>query len=89
MVCDNDIFLLYTISLDLVPYSTRISDKISRIINHVRIQGGGAGGPDPLPLKNHKIWVLSNTGPDSLKNRKATKPAFNVEPSLVRQRNAI
>ena len=41
--------------------------------------GGGAGGPDPT-LKNHKnIGFLSNTGPDPLKNHKATKPAFNVE----------
>ena len=30
-------------------------------------------------LKNHKnIGFLSNTGPDPLKNHKATKPAFNV-----------
>ena len=33
-------------------------------------EGGGAGGPDPPPLKNHKnIGFSSNTGPDSLKNR--------------------
>ena len=45
--------------------------------------GGGAGGPD-TPLKNHKnIRFLSNTGPDPLKNHKATKP------SSARQRNAI
>ena len=31
------------------------------------------------PLKNHKnIGFSSYTGPDSLKNRKATKPAFNA-----------
>ena len=36
--------------------------------------GGGTGGPDPPPLKNHKnIGFLSNTGPDPLKNHKATK----------------
>ena len=29
------------------------------------------------------------TGPESLKNHKATKPAFNVWPSSARQRNAI
>ena len=30
-------------------------------------------------LKNYKnIGFLSNTGPDPLKNHKATKPAFNV-----------
>ena len=45
---------------------------------------GGQGGPDPL--KNHKnIGFLRNTGTDPLKNRKATKPAFNVGPSSARQ----
>ena len=50
---------------------------------HMGIQrGGGDRGPDPPPLKNHKIiGFLSNTGPDPLKNHKATKPAFNVGPS--------
>ena len=42
------------------------------------------------PLKNHKnIGSLSNTGPDSSENDKATKPAFNVRPSSARQRNTI
>ena len=54
---------------------------------------GGTGGPDPPdPPKNNKsIGFLSNTGPDLLKNHKATctKPAFNVGPASVRQRNAI
>ena len=41
-------------------------------------------------LKNHKnIGFLSNTGPDPLKNQKATKQAFNVGPTSARQRNAI
>ena len=36
----------------------------------MRIQKGGAGGPDPPSLKNHKnIGFSSNTGPDPLKNR--------------------
>ena len=49
----------------------------------------GAGGPIS-PLENHKnIGFLSNTGPDPLKNHKATKPAFNVGLSSARQRNAI
>ena len=45
--------------------------------------GGATGGPDPLlTLKSHKsIGLLSNTGPDPLKNYQATKPAFNVGPS--------
>ena len=52
--------------------------------------GGGAGGTDPPPLKNHKnIGLLSNIDPDPLKNSKATKPALNVGPSLACQRNAI
>ena len=50
---------------------------------------GGTGGPTS-PLENHKnIGFLSNTGPDPLKNLKATKPAFNVGLSSARQRNAI
>ena len=36
-------------------------------------------------LKNHKNRVLSITGPDLLKNHKASKPAFNVGPLLARQ----
>ena len=36
-------------------------------------------GTDPPPLKNHKnIGFSSNIGPDSPKNRKTTKPAFDV-----------
>ena len=51
---------------------------------------GGTGDPDPPPLKNHKnIGFPSNTGPDTLKNHMATKPAFNIGPSSARQRNAI
>ena len=51
---------------------------------HARIQSGGTGGPDQANHKN--IGFVSNTGPDPLKNHKATKPAFNVEPSSARQR---
>ena len=54
--------------------------------------GGGAvtGGPDPLLLRNHKnIGFLSKTGPDPLKNHKATKPIFNVGSLSARQQNAI
>ena len=43
---------------------------------------GGTGGPDPRPPENHKnIGFLSNTGPDTQKNHKATKPALNVPPA--------
>ena len=49
----------------------------------------GAGGPD-THLKITNLWALpSDTGPDHLNNHKVTKPAFNVGPSLVQQRNAI
>ena len=38
-----------------------------------------------IPLKNHKnIGFSSNTGPDPLKNRSLTKPAFSVGPSAKR-----
>ena len=50
---------------------------------------GRTGGPDPPPEKSQNIGFLSNTGPDPLKNHKATKPAFNVGPPSARQRNAI
>ena len=53
--------------------------------NALRLSRGGGQGVVPPPhthtLKNHKnIGFLSNTGPDPLKNHKATKPAFNVGP---------
>ena len=48
--------------------------------DHVQIQRGWTGGPDP-PLKNQEnIGFSSNTGPDPLKIT-ATKPAFNGGPS--------
>ena len=54
------------------------------------MRGSRGGQGVRTPLKNHKnIGFLSNTGSDPLKNHKATKPAFNVGPSSVRQRNAI
>ena len=58
---------------------------------HGQIQRGiGGPPPPPPPLKNHKnIGLLSNTGPDPLENKKATKPAFHVGPPSARQRNAI
>ena len=40
--------------------------------------------------QNHiAIGFLSNTGMDPLENHKATKPEFNVGPSLTHQQNAI
>ena len=48
-------------------------------ILHMRGSRGGGGRGSGPPLKNHKnIRFLSNTGPDPMKNRKATKPAFNM-----------
>ena len=45
----------------------------------MRVSRGG--GADPVHMKNHKnIGFLSNTGPDSLNNHKATKPELNVWP---------
>ena len=53
-------------------------------------RGGERGSGPPSPLKNHQnIGFLSKTGPDRLKNHKATKPAFNVGSPSARQRNAI
>ena len=49
-------------------------------------EGWGDKGSGP-PLKN--IGFLSNTGPDPLKNHKATEPEFNVGPSSARQGNDI
>ena len=41
--------------------------------------GGGGQGSGPPPLENYKnIGFLCNTGRDSLKNHKATKPALHV-----------
>ena len=52
-------------------------------------QEGGQGVQTPPPLKNKNIGLLSNTGPDPLKNHKATKPVFNAGPTSARQQNAI
>ena len=42
----------------------------------------GQGVRTPLYHKNTCIGFLSNTGPDPLKNHKATKPAFNMDHHL-------
>ena len=49
-------------------------------------EGGRGSVP---PKKSQNIGFLSNTGLDTLKNHKTTKPALNVMPSSTRQRNAI
>ena len=53
-------------------------------LNHARIQSG-EGVWTPWKITKHRGF-LSNTGPDPLKNHKATKPAFSVGPSMARQR---
>ena len=51
---------------------------------------GGGGQGVRTPIENHKnIGFLNNSGPDPQNNYEATEPAFNVEPSSARQRNAI
>ena len=56
---------------------------------HARIQRGGRESGPPPPEKSQKIGFLSSTGPDPLKNHKATKPEFTVRRLSARQRNAI
>ena len=50
--------------------------------------GGGQGVRTPLEILQ-KYSFFCNTGPDSLKNHKATKPAFNVSHHRAHQQNAI
>ena len=54
--------------------------------------GGGQGAPDPPPpppMENHKnIVFFCSTGLDPLNNHKATKPVFNVGPSLKKDNQA-
>ena len=50
--------------------------------------GTGGSGPPPPHRKIQNKGFLINTGPDPLKNHKATKPAFNDVPSSARQRRA-
>ena len=47
--------------------------------------GGGACGSEPIPERSQKIGFHSKTGPDPLKNRKATRPEFNVSALSGRQ----
>ena len=54
----------------------------------VRRSRGGQGvrtRPPPPPGNNQNLGLLSNTGPDPLKDYKGAKPAFNVGPSSARQ----
>ena len=56
------------------------------------MRGSREGGRGPgSPLKNHKnTGLLSNTGPDHLKNHKAvTMPAFKNGPCSARHLNGV
>ena len=57
--------------------------------NHKNIWSRGGGGWSGPPVNYKNIGSLCNASPDPLNNHKSTKPAFNVGPSSVRQRNAI
>ena len=52
-------------------------------------QEGEDRGSGPPPEKPQSYRVSKQYLPESPKNRKVTKPAFNVGPSSARQRNAI
>ena len=72
--------------------STAIESSAAEVTEACADQGEGRGQEiwTPSPLKNHKnIGFFSKTGSDPLKNYKATKPAFNVGPSLARHLNGV
>ena len=65
------------------------SEILGVAVHHARFQRGGGGGRCG-PIGNHNtIGLLSNTGSEPTKTRKATKSAFNVGLQSVGQRNAI
>ena len=61
--------------------------KTTRGMRGSRGGGGRAGGPFLPEIHKNDIGFHGNTGPDPLKNHKATKPAFNVGPSSARQQD--
>ena len=76
------IFFTFFFSIFLRHYVTYVPAGFGKVLLALIL---GCHGPHS-PLKNHKkIGFLSNTGPDLLKNHKATKPAFNVGPLSARQ----
>ena len=70
-----------SVRLTQVTYQKELSVFFSAHCAYVRT-------PTP-PEKSQNIRFLSNTDPDPLKNRKATKPDTNVGSSSAGQRNAI
>ena len=68
----------------------RLPTPLIAAVHMHRSRGEGTGGLDPPPEKSQKsLRFVSYTGPDPLKNHKATKPEFNVGPPSAHQRNAI
>ena len=51
-----------------------------------RSRGGGEQAVQTSSQKSQNLGILSKTSLDLLKNRKATKPEFNVGPSSASQR---
>ena len=66
---------------------TQTKSHIQALV-HVQYMRGSRGGGVSDPRPREKLGFLSNTGPDPLKNHKATKPAFNVGLLSARQRIA-
>ena len=71
------------------PQTTPWHRKKSRSTTWEPEGGGGLQGVWTSPEKSQNIGFRRNTGPEPLKNLKATKPAFNSGPSSARQQNAI
>ena len=82
-------FFIFT-DKDRSSYWHRLLISYNLLMNkliHARIQRRTVG-PDIPPTDHKAIGFPCNTGPDPLKNPKATKPAYKG-PSSTRQQNAI
>ena len=78
-VVSNVIYLTWSRQLHAV-------DNLSQ---HARIQRAQEVRTPTPPEKSQSYKFLYNTGPDLLKNPKATQPAFNAGSPSTRKRNAI
>ena len=95
------IFFTFFFGIFLRHYVTYVPAGFSKVLLalilgcHGRIQRGvGRGSGPPPPLKKHKkLGFLSNTGPDLLKNHKATKNSFQcwaiIGPQAKRHLNGV
>ena len=82
--CDLFVLLCHMLGM------SSIIVKFSGLLYIMRVSRGGGGGGRCGPIGNHNtIGLLSNTGSEPTKTRKATKSAFNVGLQSVGQRNAI